>query len=946
MRREMATRFFWTALWLLCTLSSLAHISLGAPAEVKILNPLNELPPEVSPAVLKEIEDAFRKGSTMQNILEMLQSSGDEVDMRELSKAIVSHILSARGQQGSESGQVDNSLQGDLFLAAGDESPGIVDFGDQDFNIFTDTVVTVAPLTTRAERQTTSIGAASTQGGATVAAIPATSVGARESDATAATIRWLDASKKNDYSSSTPMPKKEDTREQVTDSPILPNASLVAAIEGEETKQEAEVAEETSGYQAPPEVIIENGSATSTKEESTTEPGLSDSTQGVNTGDVVIEPVLPSQSNGTEDSEDAETFEHQEQEVIVTVGAAQEPIGNRDVLTEQTDANAEEEIPYGQDEADSFTAVPFAQEAENIDPTTIASVVEVAPTEDAQSTAPVDERTNENSESATTYSPIVNSNGDGPSVQVIKEVNEGNTAEQNKSENDHASTSASPAKETTEAAVFEEPDTNDSDLSSTGPQGSTTPAPSTAPDEDTQSVAADNAPIGTTPAAATSEEPDSASQDINNSTAAQSSNHDSMVMVGDGDVMNITSIAGPGSSVSSKEESDGAVTVTTGHAVFRQPSAGSTGPNVLKNVQGTLEAISHFQAPLRSMIIKQLGSKFARLTTVFRRLDLSDPLPEISTIVSEALSSVRVQHLRSPTKRATSMERDALQLSVNGVRVDVNVSSRPEFVQHGPTIVNHVSVDGRNMYVQLHLHFRNVSVPLNYSVSADLFPPFFSIRRPSGEAHVDMEEVLVPLRIPFRLIFQKNEGEATTAGILVPEDFVTHGASMLNVSTHFADCGERDFMEKEVLRFDEHLKSGLEHWLSHEPLTSLTDTLRGHLLAASRQPATMGLSRGSRDQVTLTTNDMGAAGTNNTGSVATDDQGSLTTDNQGPSTTDDQGTLITNDMGSPPTEDQDTLVVEEEPRRPGVSDGDMEDHPMDESNIYGEQDAVPFGIGD
>ena len=52
-------------------------------------------------------------------------------------------------------------------------------------------------------------------------------------------------------------------------------------------------------------------------------------------------------------------------------------------------------------------------------------------------------------------------------------------------------------------------------------------------------------------------------------------------------------------------------------------------------------------------------------------------------------------------------------------------------------------------------------------------------------------------------------------------------------------------------RFDERLKSGLELWLSHGPLTSLTDTLRNHLLVASRQPTTMGLSRGSNSISTL-----------------------------------------------------------------------------------------------
>ena len=44
-------------------------------------------------------------------------------------------------------------------------------------------------------------------------------------------------------------------------------------------------------------------------------------------------------------------------------------------------------------------------------------------------------------------------------------------------------------------------------------------------------------------------------------------------------------------------------------------------------------------------------------------------------------------------------------------------------------------------------------------------------------------------------------------------------------------------------RFDEQLKSGLELWLSHGPLSALADSLRFHLLVASRQPATMGLAR-------------------------------------------------------------------------------------------------------
>ena len=123
MQREKTTRFFCATLWLLCTLASLARVSLGAPAQEKPSNALTELPPGVPPAVLKEIEDAFRKGSTMKNILEMLQSSGDDVDLHALSRAIVSHILSSANKGSTETalhgdGTMPNALQEDLFLAA------------------------------------------------------------------------------------------------------------------------------------------------------------------------------------------------------------------------------------------------------------------------------------------------------------------------------------------------------------------------------------------------------------------------------------------------------------------------------------------------------------------------------------------------------------------------------------------------------------------------------------------------------------------------------------------------------------------------------------------------------------------------------------------------------------------------------------------------------------
>ncbi|XP_037069151.1 uncharacterized protein LOC119090448 [Pollicipes pollicipes] len=260
-------------------------------------------------------------------------------------------------------------------------------------------------------------------------------------------------------------------------------------------------------------------------------------------------------------------------------------------------------------------------------------------------------------------------------------------------------------------------------------------------------------------------------------------------------------------------------------------------------VESNFDDIRQLQAPLRNLVINKLGVKFASLSQLFRRPNLTNPYPDFFSIIRESLARVRVDALDSVAKRDVDEDHHTLQLLVHGIRVDVDVPSEPAFHQAGPTLVTQLAVDKIHMYATLLMHFSNVSVPLNFSVNADLFPPYFSIRHVRGSALVSIGSVLVPIRVPYNLYFQKSSEEPGKAavGVLMPEDFVTHGISMLNVSTEILGCRHLGFLEKEVIRFEEQMKNSLELWLSEEPLTSLVVQLRHHLLGSTKKPATMSL---------------------------------------------------------------------------------------------------------
>ena len=794
-------------------LPSLFHVSLGAPAPLEQPSDPTEPSSNTSQAVLKELEYVFRKGKTVNDILKRLGRvrGEDEVDLRELSKAVVAHILSGAGSEQtptalSEEGQMPASAETkEITLpVAGDEMPQTDASGNMGQEDIEEAEVTFRPQTTRSQRQTTPLTTDVMQSGATLPVVPSSTTDVRIAEATAATRRWLDASKKMDSVTSTPMPEKDSEDDQVADSPKSPYVSPTPDNENEETQQEATTQENASrrdmpsassmededmATEAPEEV--ENDGSLETEVVPAVFPTDSEETESMPDSFVGAAAVIePAPSPGDSESHDSEVPEIQKQadeNTTATASPKTEPSENTETTTTEMDYVLDEDtIPYGQDEADYLVEIPFNPQVKRTTATTTT-------TENVENreigTEPVT--------TAVPVSPTIMSSGSDEEVPTGKP--EESVTESNQTEDEVLSGSAQTSgEEIAPTQISEEPEEEEDNQQQANMSGDTikSPASATKPLLDTPPIDTDNitTAVAAAPPTTPTTEVGSLATEINISATAvpSKSNRSSTVGQRNDTAPVLTPTTGTGSNPASKVKSI-PLPASNSSSTPKQSPATSAPSSVMTDPQTTLESITGFQAPLRLLLINELGADFSRLTAVFRRPNLTDPLPDISTIVSEALSSIRVQHLRSPTKRDAVEKRDALHLNVNGVRVEVNVTRQPIFVQHGATALHHVHIDRRQMYVRLVLHFHNVSAHLNFSVAADLFPPFFAVRRASGEAHVEVGEVVVPLRIPFKLYFQKKEGKAAATGVLMPEDFVTHGASMLNVSTHFADCGERDF---------------------------------------------------------------------------------------------------------------------------------------------------------